>query len=74
MLRTFVTAELKKVPANLVPKDVIDLPGKVKLETKGNLGLATLTLKDDVVIGLIKAIFALDRAAPREAKPPVEKR
>jgi hypothetical protein len=38
-----------------IPKELLDLPGKIKTNVKGDTAEATLTVKDDVAIAFIKA-------------------
>jgi hypothetical protein len=65
--RTAMIEQLKKAPPG-VPKELMDLPGKVKLSTNGNLGVATATVKDDVVIAFVKVTMGVGATRP-PAKP-----
>jgi hypothetical protein len=69
-LRKFVIEQMKMAPPG-VPKGVLDLPGRVKIGTKGNLCEATLTVKVDDAIALIKTMLLVE--PPRPAKPADEK-
>ncbi len=72
-LRKFVIEQMKMAPPG-VPKGVLDLPGKVKIATKGNLCEATLTVKVDDAIDLIKAtILGQPRREGPVPKPTVDK-
>jgi hypothetical protein len=72
-LRTFLTAEMKKAPPNVVPKEILDLPGMVKLSSKENRVDAAVTIKDDTIITFIKLWLVPQPIKPIE-KPPVEKK
>jgi hypothetical protein len=48
---------MKKAPPGALPKGVADLPSKVKLSAKGNLCEATLSMKTDDAVGLIKTMM-----------------
>ena len=71
-LRSFLMEQMKKAPTTAVPKEILDLPGKVKFATKGNLAEATLTVKEDVVITIVKLWFRSPDAPP--PPPAVEKK
>jgi hypothetical protein len=51
-----------------VPKELLDVPGQVKTSVKGNLAEATVTVKDDVAIALVKVMFGISEA-PAPPKP-----
>jgi len=66
-LLAFFGDQLKKVPEGRIPKDLVEMPGMVKTSTKDNLGVATLAVKDDTVVALIKSMVLLQGGA---APPP----
>jgi hypothetical protein len=68
----FLGEQMKNLPPNAVPKDLLDLPGKVKITTKGNLGEATVTVKDEAVIAFLRLLFE-PSVKPFEVKP-IEKK
>jgi hypothetical protein len=74
----FLGEQMKNLPPNAVPKDLLDLPGKVKIRTKGNLGEATLTVKDEAAIAFLRLLFEPRPVPKPENKPgetkPIEKK
>src|SRR5262249_43159803 len=70
-LQKFAMDLMKKAPPGAVPKDVLDLPGKIKFATKGNVAEATLTVPSDVAVGFLKAMLV---PTMREATKPAEKK
>jgi hypothetical protein len=48
---------LGKQASTAAPKEVAELPGRVKFATRGHLVETTLTVKDDAALALIKAFF-----------------
>jgi hypothetical protein len=57
---------LKTAPPGALPKGALDLPGKVKIATKGILCEATVSVKSDDVIGFVKGMMF---PQPPEKKP-----
>jgi len=51
-----------------VPKELVDLPGKVKTSTNGSNAEATVTVKDDVAVAFIKSMM-LGGSAPQPPPP-----
>jgi hypothetical protein len=69
---------MKKAPPGAVPKDVLELPGKIKFATKGNLAEATLTVPADTAIAFLKAMLVpvkgqSTKPPEGEKKPPEKK-
>jgi hypothetical protein len=56
-----------------IPKEIIELPGKVKTSTKGDVAEATIAVKDDTAIAFLKALVIPQ--PPQETRPakPVDK-
>ena len=77
-LRDYAVKAMQAGPPNVVPKEVVELPGKIAIAAKGSLCEATLTVKDDAVIGLIKAWIVPSGSKPDNVKPtetkPIEKK
>lgn len=72
--RDLLTKLVKETP--MLPKELTNVPGMVKLSVKDNLGEATLSVKDDVVVAFFKAMMGgrVEAPKPVEAKPSVEKK
>jgi hypothetical protein len=68
----FASDQMKTLPPNTVPKELLELPGKVKISTKGTIGVATVTVKDEAVIAFFRLLFgASPPAKPNpDIKPP----
>jgi hypothetical protein len=62
--------------AKKMPKEVVELSGKVKFATKGHLVATTLTVKDNTALALIKAFWLpdldLNPQPPDKGQPPLD--
>ena len=54
IIRTLVTTALKGAPIPL-PQGILELPDKVKVTIRDNVGEATLTIQNDLILSLIKS-------------------
>ena len=66
--------QMKSVPPNVIPKGVMEIPAMVKMTTKGSSAEATLTVKADDAVALIKATMVpiqgrTTSPPPLEVKP-----
>ena len=65
---------LKAAPPGAVSKGLPELLGTAKIETKGNVVEATLRVKVDNMVAMIKTLINPNIQPPSEKQPPVEKK
>jgi len=61
---------MKEAAKRGAPKELVDVPAQVKTSTKGTIAEATLSVKDDVAVAFIKAMFMASPQPPPPAPKP----